>query len=49
MYHLAPNVCFRLWTLGEDPDSIEALFETPLNLAEQLLCRAGFRLDESRT
>jgi len=47
MYHLAPDVCFRLWTLGEDPDSIEALFQTPLNLAEQILCRSGMRLVQS--
>ncbi len=46
MYHLAPDVCFRLWTLGEDPDAIEALFQTPLNLAEQMLCRAGMQLSQ---
>jgi hypothetical protein len=47
MYHLAPDVCFRLWTLGEAPDSIEALFQTPLNLAEQILCRSGMQLVQS--
>jgi hypothetical protein len=44
MYHLAPDVCFRLWTLGEDPDAVETLFQTPLNLAEQILCRSGMTL-----
>lgn len=47
MYHLAPDVCFRLWTLGEAPDAVEALFRTPLNLAEQILCRAGMKLSFS--
>lgn len=45
MYHLAPEIAFRLWTLGEAPDTVEGLYATPLNLAEQLLCRAGARLE----
>lgn len=44
MYHLAPEVGFRLWTLDEDPTSVETRFKTPLNLAEQLYCRAGMRI-----
>ena len=44
MYHLAPEVCFRLWTLGQPSEEIEKLFRTPLNLAEQLLCRADVQL-----
>ncbi len=43
-YYLAPEVCLRLWTLGQDPDRVEKLFKQRLNLAEQLLCRAGFSL-----
>lgn len=46
MYHLAPEVSFRLWTLDEDPDAVETRFHTPLNLAEQLLCRAAFKLSD---
>jgi hypothetical protein len=46
MYHLAPDVCFRLWTLGEDAPTVEDLFQTPLNLAEQILCRAGMKLSQ---
>ena len=46
MYHLAPEVCFRLWTLDEDPAAVEARFHTPLNLAEQLYCRAGVQVIE---
>ena len=41
MYHLAPDVGLRLWVLGQDGGEIEALFKTPLNLAEQLWCRSG--------
>ena len=44
MYHLAPEVAFRLWTLDEAADDVERLYRTPLNLAEQLWCRAGARL-----
>ena len=44
MYHLAPEVAFRLWTLDEDPDTVEQRFRTPLNLVEQLWCRAGAQL-----
>lgn len=39
-YHLAPEVCFRLWVLREDPLSIASRYATPLNLAEQLLLAA---------
>jgi hypothetical protein len=46
MYHLAPEIAFRLWALDEDPDAVEKRFSTPLNLAEQLWCRAGARLEE---
>ncbi len=40
-YHLAPELCLRLWTLEQDPDQVEALYNPALNLAEQLLVRAG--------
>lgn len=43
-YNLAPEVCSRLWILDEAPESIEARYATPLNLAEQLLLRAAVRL-----
>lgn len=45
MYHLAPEVALRLWTLDESPDAVERRYRTPLNLVEQLWCRAGARLD----
>jgi hypothetical protein len=48
-YHLAPEVCLRLWVLDEPADQIEQRFKTPLNLAEQLLLRADVRLVESVT
>ncbi|MFQ6049034.1 MAG: hypothetical protein ACE5K7_06690 [Phycisphaerae bacterium] len=41
MYHLAPEIALRLWVLGEDPDQVERLYKTPLNLAEQLWCRSA--------
>jgi hypothetical protein len=44
MYHLAPEVAFRLWTLDEAADAVEKRFQTPLNLPEQLWCRAGAKL-----
>ncbi|MDA3962059.1 MAG: hypothetical protein PF961_14805 [Planctomycetota bacterium] len=43
-YHLAPEVAFRLWALGERPSAIEARWATPLNLAEQLILRSGMKL-----
>lgn len=48
MYHLAPEVCTRLWVLDEDPDKVEGMYKTPLNLAEQLWCRCGARLVADR-
>lgn len=45
-YHLAPEVCFRRFALGEAAPDIEARFQTTLNLAEQLLLRGGFALAE---
>ena len=47
MYHLAPDVGLRLWVLGQDGREVEALFKTPLNLAEQLWCRSGAMLEVS--
>jgi hypothetical protein len=43
-YHVAHDVALRLFVLGESPDAVEALFQSPLPLAEQLLCRRGYRL-----
>jgi hypothetical protein len=44
MYHLAPEICTRLWVLDEDPDAVEAMYKTPVNLPEQLWCRCGAKL-----
>lgn len=44
MYHLAPEICTRLWTLGEDPDAVEAMYKTPVNLPEQLWCRCAAKI-----
>jgi hypothetical protein len=43
-YHLAPEIAFRRFVLGETPEVIAGRFATPLNLAEQLLLRGAFRL-----
>jgi len=43
-YNLAPEVAFRRFVRGEDPAAIEARYQTPLGLVEQLLLRAGFML-----
>ncbi len=44
-YALAPEVCLRLWLLDQAPADIEALFHPqPINLAEQILLRADFKL-----
>ena len=44
-YALAPEICLRLWILEEEPASIEARFQPqPINLAEQILLRAHYRL-----
>jgi hypothetical protein len=43
-YHVGPDVMFRLWTLDQDPDAVERLFQTPMPPAEQALCRAGAKL-----
>ena len=45
MYHLAPEFAFRLWALDESPDAVERRFQTPLNLVEQLWCRAAAKLE----
>lgn len=42
-YNLAPEIAFRRFVLGEEPERLEARFATPLNLAEQLLLRGRFR------
>lgn len=47
-YHLAPEVCSRLWILGETPQSVEARFSPSLNLAEQILVRGRFQLVHSQ-
>jgi hypothetical protein len=44
-YHLAPEVCLRLWVLDEPAEQIEQRFATPLNLAEQVLLRSGSALE----
>jgi len=46
-YSVAPEVALRLWALGEDPRRIEARWQQPLGLAEQLLLRSGMRLEEA--
>lgn len=43
-YSLAPEICFRYWTLGQDPAEIEARFATPLHLNEQIVLRSGCAL-----
>ncbi len=43
-YHLAPEICFRLWVLEEEPASIARRYRTPLNRAEELLLRTESRL-----
>jgi len=44
-YHLAPEVCFRLWVLNENPREIERRYGMPLNRAEQILLQAQSRLE----
>jgi hypothetical protein len=43
-YHLSMDVSLRLWVLDEDADQVEARFKKPLNLVEQVWCRAAARL-----
>ena len=45
-YHLAPDLCFRYWSMQHDAAAVEALFETPLHLNEQIMLRAGCRLEQ---
>jgi hypothetical protein len=40
-YHVAPEICTRLWVLDEDPDEVEGMYKTPVSLAEQLWCRSA--------
>jgi len=44
-YHLAPEVALRRFAVGQPADRIEALWDTPLDLAQQLLLRSGMRLE----
>ncbi len=46
-YSLAPEIAFRRLACGEDGAAILARFGTELNLAEQILLRAGFALSAS--
>lgn len=46
-YSVAPEIAFRLWALGEDPRTIEARWQQPLGLAEQLFLRSGMRLGDA--
>ncbi|HUW84772.1 MAG TPA: hypothetical protein VMZ31_18470 [Phycisphaerae bacterium] len=41
MYHLAPEVGLRMWVLGQPGPAVEKMYNTPLNLAEQLWCRSN--------
>jgi hypothetical protein len=41
MYHLAPEVGLRMWVLGQPGSAVEKMYNTPLNLAEQLWCRSN--------
>jgi hypothetical protein len=43
-YHVAHDTCLRLWVLGESGDAIENLYDTPMPLTSQLLCRAEAKL-----
>ena len=43
-YMLAPEVYLRLWTLDEDPDMVEALWKTPIDLSVLLWLRSGSKL-----
>lgn len=40
-YHLAPEVCLRLWVLRQPPEAIARLYRHELNLAEFLLLQSA--------
>lgn len=46
-YFVSPDTALRLWVLGEDPDDVEQMYEVPMPLAPQLLCRAGVKLSSA--
>jgi hypothetical protein len=43
-YSLAPEIFMRRWILAQSPEEVEALFQTPLNLAEWMHLRLGTEL-----
>lgn len=45
MHIVQPELGLRLWTLDQDADEIQRLFQIPLMLSEQLLLRADYRLE----
>lgn len=43
-FHLAPDICTRLWILDEPVEKIRKLFKTELNAAEKVLLECDVRL-----
>jgi hypothetical protein len=46
LHLVLPEITLRTWILGEDPDRVEDMYDTPLALPEQLLLRADYQLHE---
>ncbi len=46
MHHIQPEILLRTLVFEEDPGAVEARYGSPLILPEQLLLRAGYRLEK---
>ena len=47
MHHIQPEILLRTWVFDEDFDATEQRYADPIPLSEQLLLRAGYRLQKT--
>ncbi len=46
MHIVQPDILLRTWVFEQNPAEVEAIFKTPLELAEQLLLRAAYKIEK---
>lgn len=49
LHHAFPEIALRTWVLDQPHDQVEAMYQTPLALAEQIILRGGFVLARDKS